>query len=199
MKDAKMLENTHDLDNAPDNRPPLVRAAMAGDVALVKSLISKGANVNAKYKGSTLLHGVAAWHDTPEMAQFLVAKGADVNAKNKDGETPLHLATLCNRTVEFVKCFVKGANINVKNKDGNTPLHLAMPTGDVEVDEDVDIVKYLVSKGADLYAKNKKGDTPLSMSEGIVVKTELAKILVSTASKTNKPKKPAIKKSARKK
>ena len=69
----------------------LHEAARDGDIELVKSLISKGADVNAMSGrwGGTPLH-LASSFGHRDVVEFLIASGTDVNAKNKYGRTPLH-------------------------------------------------------------------------------------------------------------
>jgi len=56
----------------------LHRAALEGNVKLVKELIAKGADRNAKSEdGSAPLHFVAS----QEVARLLIANGADIHAK----------------------------------------------------------------------------------------------------------------------
>jgi len=63
------------------------------DIEYVKSLISQGADVNAKNKsGWTPLHTAAAYKSNGEVLEYLLVNGADVNATNDFGETPLDLA-----------------------------------------------------------------------------------------------------------
>jgi ankyrin repeat protein len=71
----------------------LHKAAKEGNLKLVKELVSKGADVNAKDKyGRTPLH-YAAKEGHLDVVKFLVSKGADVNAKDEKGNTPLDAAT----------------------------------------------------------------------------------------------------------
>ncbi|MFQ6035794.1 MAG: M56 family metallopeptidase, partial [Sedimentisphaerales bacterium] len=72
---------------------PLHEAATAGDIKQVKSLLSKGADVNAKdEKGNTPLHIVARYgYRQKDIAELLIARGADVNAKNEYGTTALYI------------------------------------------------------------------------------------------------------------
>jgi|GEM_PF-3901073 len=71
---------------------PLFRAVRAGNVERVSSLISGGADVNAKNNvHCTPLH-YAAEHDHVLVAELLIANGADVNAKTLTYSTPLHVA-----------------------------------------------------------------------------------------------------------
>ncbi|NOZ22025.1 MAG: ankyrin repeat domain-containing protein, partial [Planctomycetes bacterium] len=65
----------------------LFKAAEAGNLAAVKELVAKGANVNCHgQQGLTPLHN-AVYNGNVELAEFLIAKGADVNAKSWNGRT----------------------------------------------------------------------------------------------------------------
>jgi ankyrin repeat protein len=67
----------------------LHEAAAAGDIQQIKSLISAGADVNAKDdKGSTPLH-YAVILANKDVIELLIAGGADVNVKDDQGHTAL--------------------------------------------------------------------------------------------------------------
>ena len=79
----------------------LFTAAAQGDLAAVKSLVARGANVNARdATGETPLmrsaYGVeteiATVLSSPDVARWLLSHGASVNAKDRGGETALILA-----------------------------------------------------------------------------------------------------------
>ncbi len=70
----------------------LCRAAQYRHLDLVKLLVSKGAEVNAKNNDeyTPLHHAVSCAYDRPiniEIVKFLISLGADVNAKNRYGHT----------------------------------------------------------------------------------------------------------------
>ena len=74
---------------------------------VVKVLIDRGADVNAKdEKGETTLM-YAARSGNLEVVKFLVDKGADVNAKDSNGATALSIASANYRpkTVEYLKAY----------------------------------------------------------------------------------------------
>jgi ankyrin repeat protein len=58
------------------------------DVTLARAMLRCGADVAARYKGSTALH-CAAKAGFVHVAEALIAYGADVNALNDLGQTPL--------------------------------------------------------------------------------------------------------------
>ena len=71
---------------------PLYWAVMHGQSEIVRSLISRGADVNARDdNGLTPLHQ-AAWHGFSDIVDLLVSKGANVNATSADGASPLKYA-----------------------------------------------------------------------------------------------------------
>jgi ankyrin repeat protein/beta-lactamase regulating signal transducer with metallopeptidase domain len=125
---------------------PLHEAALTGDINKVRSLLSKGADVNEKDPGGkTALH-CASEEGHAEVARLLISQGARVNATNTvEALTPLHYAARrgSKQTVELL--LSKGADVNAKSREGRTPLLEAMasPSSDCR-----DVVELLVARGA---------------------------------------------------
>jgi len=93
-----------------------------GDLDQVKSLLEKGADIEAKDNdGWTPLHWAAANGHTA-VAKFLFEKGADVQAKDNDGLTPLHWAAAHGKTAVANLLIEKGADLDTKDSEGRTPL-----------------------------------------------------------------------------
>ena len=70
----------------------LPQAAAGGDIEHIKSLISGGADVNAKdNSGNAPLH-YAVILANMDVIELLIANGADVNVKDNQGRTPLYWA-----------------------------------------------------------------------------------------------------------
>jgi ankyrin repeat protein len=127
---------------------PLMRAARAGDAAVMRLLLAKGADPNLTTKdGNTAL-------------QFAAGVGyRDKNTKGTESEA-----------LEALKLAVGlGLDINRENDRGETALHGAAYRG-----ADA-IVQYLVDQGAGLNAKSKRGFTPLDVAMG---KSEVAQLPV---------------------
>jgi serpin B len=134
----------------------LHRAARAGNIERVRSLISSGADINAKVglSGWTALHE-AADNGHKNIVEFLIAKGADVNAKTKSGWSPLHYAARGGYVNVAELLVANGTDIDAKTKSGYTPLHEAGLRGYYNV------VDLLLEKGADVNAKTEDGQTAL--------------------------------------
>ena len=118
----------------------LIRATEDGDLNRVKSLISKGADVNAKdgtLERTALIEASLNGH--LEVVKYLVENGADVNAKNEYGVTVLMRASYYEH-FEIVQYLVsKGANVNAKDKYGSTALSFTKTS---------EIRQFLINNGA---------------------------------------------------
>src|SRR5215467_11603623 len=121
-----------------DGQTAFIRAALNGDVTLMRLLLEHGADPNlATNEGATALMAAAGvdWvvaqtfsrSDTEfiEAAKLCLEKGADVNAANGQGFTAMHGAT--NRGFDvMVKLLAEhGSRLDVKDKQGRTPMTFA--------------------------------------------------------------------------
>lgn len=109
---------------------PLHWAAYAGDLALVKRLLSTKMDSSSclqarssKYRYSTPLHRAAITGDAPTV-EYLISRGADVNARCIDNSTPLHWAA-CHRNTGILELIKAKADVEAVANDGSTPLHWA--------------------------------------------------------------------------
>jgi cytohesin len=137
----------------------LHEAVANGDIELVKSLLSKGVDINAKdEKGQTALYA-AVLRNRIDLILLLASNGANLDAKDKDGRTVLSHATMSGTLTSVVQQLLAlGADPNIADASGDTPLHYAArnnaPGG-------IFIARELVAKGADINAKNADGRTPV--------------------------------------
>jgi ankyrin repeat protein len=76
----------------------LMVAAASGDVAAVKSLGARGANLDEKDKDGKTALMYAAEGGHVETVKYLIEKGANVNAKAKNGKTAMMYASEKGRT-----------------------------------------------------------------------------------------------------
>jgi ankyrin repeat protein len=117
---------------------PLMRAARAGDAAVTRLLLARGADATLVTKdGNTALMFAAgvgyrdkntrgSERDALETLKIFVDAGLDVRQANGRGETALHGAA--DRGADSIVQFLvdRGAELNVKSKQGFTPLDVAM-------------------------------------------------------------------------
>ena len=171
-----------------DNDPAPIGSGNMTSLELVKKLVAKGANINARMtrKVSPGLTGLNTMGATPfflaartadaELMRDLAALGADPSLKNADDSTPLMAAAgLGTRSpgedagtetevVEAMQVALDlGNDIDAVDKNGETAMHGAayknLPTA----------VEFLAAKGARIEVWNRKnshGWTPLTIAEG---------------------------------
>ena len=121
-----------------DGQTPFLRAALSGDVALMRFLLDHGADPNlGTNDGATPLMAAAGvnWvvaqtysrsdKEYLEAAQLCLARGANVNAVNSQGFSAMHGAA--NRGFDaMIKLLAEhGAALDVKDKQGRTPMTFA--------------------------------------------------------------------------
>jgi ankyrin repeat protein len=121
-----------------DGETPFVRAALSGDIEVMRMLLEKGADPNiSTTQGTTALMAAAGinwipgqtWShseaDYAEAVKLCLEHGADVNASNSLGLTAMHGAA--NRGWESVIQILAdhGAKLDVKDNAGRTPMIFA--------------------------------------------------------------------------
>jgi ankyrin repeat protein len=144
-------------------------AVRAGDVALVTTLLDKGADVNAKFRYGTTALFKAAERGHTEVVKLLLARGADVTVKDTFyGATAMTWA-LDNDHVEVVKALLEkdGSSVNdvlMQGARGGKP----------------PLVRIALEKG---------GASPQTMTSALAVamndkeKTEIAELLKTAGAK----------------
>ena len=179
----------HDADWSPLPARKVEDKTTALDI--IKSLLAKGANVNAQLTAASPIAKVA--QDTGDrtmsagatafmraarsgdvaLMKLLLENKADPKLANKNGLTALSVAAGLNwadkiksteaEALEAVKlCTELGLDLNAAMDNGDAALHGAALRG---ADS---IVKFLVEKGAQLNAETKTGLTPLDVAMGKV-------------------------------
>lgn len=145
-------------------RTPLQEAAAEGNLNEARSLISKGANLNAKdNKGRTpLFYAVEYGHTL--MCDLLIVKGADINAGDAAGDTPLHHAARLVRHNDFrlaAELARRGADVNATNNQRQTPLHIALEGGS---SNHAHVALMLLWHDVNINAKDSNGTTALHLA-----------------------------------
>ncbi|KXZ41726.1 hypothetical protein GPECTOR_304g828 [Gonium pectorale] len=142
---------TASLTTAQEGSTPLHVAAEGGHSDVVKELLQRGANKEARRNEDveTPLYA-AVKNGHLKVVQELLNSEADVNVKYKDDATPLHMAAEGGH-LEVVKALLrKGANKEASLKTAErTPLHHAVENGQEEM------VACLLTNGADVDALDK--------------------------------------------
>ena len=150
-----LVENGFDLESridggehSPDDYDytPLMIAAAINDYDIVKFLVEKGADVNAKthfeYSSVETPLLLSLYNENSSIAEYLINNGADINVTNEDGETPLMYASKVHNIKVIELLIQKGADINVFDNYGNTALIYGV--------NNLETVKLLVENGADV-------------------------------------------------
>src|SRR6185436_19417363 len=129
---------------------PFLRAALSGDVSVMKLLLTHGADPKIPTFGGT--------------TALMAAAGINwvVDQTYDEGQAAL---------LEAVKlCYDLGMSVDDVNSMGLTAIHGAANRGSDE------IIKFLVEKGAKLDVKDKEGRTPLNWAEGVFLATHPGKV-----------------------
>jgi ankyrin repeat protein len=138
---------------APADDATLADAAERGDMALVRTLLDGGADVNLpQVDGLTALHW-AVYHDDVATARLLVTAGAAVAKANRYGVPPLSVAATNGNADAVTLLLEAGANANTTLRGGETVLMTASRTGSLGA------VRALLAHGADPNAVERRNQT----------------------------------------
>jgi ankyrin repeat protein len=168
---------------------PITAQEKTSYLDLMKALIAKGANVNARLgrrvwfralvgdsgwvdqAGATAFWRAAQSNDLAAM-KLLVANGADPALATTAGSTPLMVTAGVGWAMNFSRnapnawmdsvkfCLEHDNDVNAADARGYTALHGAAFRGDNE------LINFLMSKGAKIDTKTKAGDTVADMANG---------------------------------
>lgn len=117
-----------------DRSTPLITAAAYGETDVVRLLLKRGADIQAKDKygnaplmGASCQCAMATMNGTYDIVKIMLEKGADPNGRNQEGTTPLMLASGMQGDPAVLKLLLDaGADPSVKDKHGDTALALAI-------------------------------------------------------------------------
>jgi uncharacterized protein len=138
---------------------PFLRAARAGDAAVMRLLLKRGADPKIATGSDTPNDVSAPVRRLPGGVNPLMA-AAGLGAKEED---TVGRKKTAGQAIEAIKvCLEAGVDINAVDGRGQTALHGAALQGDDEV------VRFLAAHGAKLDIKDGRGFTPLDAAEGKV-------------------------------
>ncbi|MDQ6991997.1 MAG: ankyrin repeat domain-containing protein [Mariprofundus sp.] len=131
-----------------------LEAIKPGNKTKLKSLISKGLNVNMQMMTGGIDAAPLLWvtveQGKKKIVEFLLNKGADVNLQNVNQQTLLRWTY---KHLAVVQVLIEhGANINAQDRHGNTVLMIA----------DWKLAKFPLAKGADVNIHNRNRETALN-------------------------------------
>jgi cytohesin len=166
----RLIEEGGDVnEEQPSGDTALHMASFKGYADVVRKLLEKSANINARMAGggdpgATPLH-LAAMKGHVDAIILLIENGADLNTRlggdgntSTSGASPLHLAA-AHDTIEAARALVeKGADIEAEDDYGDTALHYAANRGFEGM------VRVLVGLGADVNVVDDYGRTPLKLA-----------------------------------
>ncbi|KAL7539128.1 hypothetical protein ACHAXR_009053 [Thalassiosira sp. AJA248-18] len=171
LKEEKIEVNVRDWDELT----PLIPAASAGHLDVVKLLLKEGADVNAKDKdGITALMEASIMGNT-KIVDLLLKEGAEVDAPANSGVTALWLASGEGKADVMKSLLKKDADANNVRSDNISALMTAAVGGHA------DAVKLLLDNGADATFADGEGVTPL-MNAAENGTASVLKYLVESAS-----------------
>jgi ankyrin repeat protein len=134
-----------------EKRTPLRGAAEAGQEAVVRLLLSRGADTNIEDNDgwTALCYAAMGGHET--IVRLLVDHGADINIGDNHGQTALFCAVLRGHDTTVRPLLDHGADINIGDISGRTTLCCAALGGNET------IVPLLVDHGADTNIRDNIG------------------------------------------
>ncbi len=200
----KLVSADPKLVDTPDRegKTPLHYAAAKGHLNVVKWLVQKGANVNARNSSGITPLYLAKGFGKKDIVQFLEQHGGTaeiVKPQRQITKTPITgirspstivspirtsvvpiIEAVKTTNIEQIVAILKVApdSVNARNPSQFTPLHFAAELGSLEV------AKFLIENGADVNANGENGSTPLHQA---VLKhnTNIVTLLISKKADVN--------------
>jgi ankyrin repeat protein len=136
-------------------------AAQAGDRAIAKLLIERGANVNAESNSLMRPIHMVQGEKGKEMIKLLVQHRAKIDAETKDGTRLIHMAARAgDEGTKILETLVdEGCDIQARAAGGNTAAHLAASCAGTAN------IAFLVRRSKELLtSRNDMGYTPLMVA-----------------------------------
>eukprot|EP00698_Gefionella_okellyi_P023665 TRINITY_DN8147_c0_g1_i2.p1 TRINITY_DN8147_c0_g1~~TRINITY_DN8147_c0_g1_i2.p1 ORF type:complete len:1447 (-),score=339.37 TRINITY_DN8147_c0_g1_i2:189-3998(-) len=152
------LLNANCKVNTPEGQlvlTPLHVAARHGYVRAVKTLLARGAHVNARDTGSFTPLLTALLHGREAVAAVLLEAGADVKIRTLHESTPLQFAARSCSPATIQALLSAGCSVNELDSRGWSALHLAARFNNVAA------AAALIDAGADVNIVNRLAWTPL--------------------------------------
>jgi hypothetical protein len=148
----------------PIGRTALMLAIQFEEFAVIRFLLSHGADVNVPSSNgitALVLAIWAMWERQDTLVKLLLKAGASVHMRCDEDWTVLHFAAYSSHTSFsiFRRLVLSGADVNAVNAEGQTPLMLAVQHGTTY--KGTGRARYLLWKRADVSVQDNKGWTVL--------------------------------------
>lgn len=154
----KVDTNSHDSST----RYPIHLATVNGNVAILKILISNGANPNVQdNEGNTpLVKAIECGHE--HLVKYFLSQGADPNITDLEKNTALHWAIMTESIIAIDALMSsKKCDLMAKNSKDETCLHLAVRSPLINTST----FESFLRAGSDLTAKDQLGLTALDIAQ----------------------------------
>jgi ankyrin repeat protein len=186
------------LRGEPLDPSGLAAAVRADDLAGVRDLLRRGADVNAVgADGGSALHW-AVYTESHSITDLLLSRDADVEAANREGVTPLALAATNGDAESIRRLLDAGAEVDARGPNDETALMLAARTGAT------DAIALLIDRGAAIDATESLRGTTALMWAAANRNTDAIRLLLArgadagvTSATSGPPRNPYLAPSAR--
>jgi ankyrin repeat protein len=178
---------------------------------LVKSLLAKGSDPNARTPKSTAPAGArggggfgrggAAGEQTPlmmaargdheDVMRTLVDAGADPALKAQDGTSVLMAAASGARLAAFTYAYEIDPHVDAVTTTGNTVMHVAVGMNGRTQREVCDVIQFLADHDARLDEMNEAGRTPIAIADNLPVDLAVDLLTKLITARGDKPKIPS--------
>ena len=174
--------------NKPNNdgNTPFMNASYLNSLEVIKKFPQTISDINLKNKDGQTALSRALQRNNADVVAYLIEKGADTNVKDKDGNNLnyyLFKSFSTKKMEDFNKKVKmlqeKGLSLLENQANGNTLLHLAIEANDV------DRIKYAISKEVDINIKNNEGLAALHLAAMKSKDDSILKLLISNGANTN--------------
>lgn len=138
-----------------DGRSYLMWAGYTGDLATMKLLLKKGADVNitGSHGFNWLTFTANVGHENTKIYDLMLANGVDLKTTTRNGANAILLLASHSKDGKIIKYFQKkGVDINIKDNNGNNVLFYAAQRGNL------DLIKKLIKKGFNYDQLNNNGE-----------------------------------------
>ena len=168
------------MSSQPDLDQALLDAAIEGRLEDIRSLLDRGANINAvdTYRNTPLHWASSNGHH--QCVELLLDRGANVNGVGPNNRTPLHSASAYGHHQCVELLLDRGANINAVTTDNYTPLHYA------SIKAQQQCIELLIDRGADKSIESVREDGRDSLLHLLLIST-IAHPIHSILSAGDKP------------